>query len=201
MQTLTYGDNIIQAIIIVLIIVLFYSFYQQYLIDSESTTITWEVEKPYEIYLKLKEKFGQPSSIKIDNISGVIWTPDKIFKKIILLDQERNLLIITIPIKLFAGYKNIQMTRKAVHNKLSQITGLSETINYDTFTESATLKCDTWENALILSVLLTKISTSELTLKEIQKNHLIEQYVKDNSEHNYYQELNDYETFYLSNTG
>lgn len=190
------GDKIYSAIIIILIIILFHSFYQQYLIDSQNTTIIWKIDKSYKIYLKLKEKFGEPSLIEINKISGVVWNliENELFKKIILLDQEKNLLILTLYINLFAGYKNVQLTEKAIYNKLSQITGLSKNINYDTFSKNAIIKSDNLENALSLSLLLTKISTSELSLEKIIKNNLIKYYELEifKNDDNCYKEIKKY---------
>lgn len=192
--------SICHAIIIVLIIILFHAFYQQYLIDSnQETTIMWEIDKPYEIYVKLKDKFGEPTSIEINNIHGVCWNLEKhVFKKITLLDQEKNLLIVSFPMKLFSGYDHIQITQRAVYHKLSQMTGLCKNINYNTSSKNITIKCDSWEGALALSYLLTKISTSELTLKEIRENEFIKKYEKRAlaDEDKYYRE---FEKYYLEN--
>lgn len=163
-----------QAVIVILIIILFNSFYQQYLFDQ--CGMIWEFDKSFELFIKLKKKFGEPEQIIFGDTTGVLWNLSELpFKKIILINSDNNL-IVTLFIKLFEKYNNIQITKKAVYYKLSQITQLSKNINYDTFTQTATIKSNSWENILSLSILLTKLSTSELNLSEIKKGNLIQYY-------------------------
>ena len=96
----------------------------------------------HKLWKKLRNKFGEPIITTIDDVFGVSWNPknNKIFKRITLLDQPDNLLLISIFIKLFAGHTNVEITSKAVHNKLSQMFNLSSKINYDMFSKSVSFK-------------------------------------------------------------
>lgn len=189
------NNRSIQAIIILLIIILTWLLYQQYLEEQEiNKIILWEVQKSYLTFLKLKNIFGDPTPIEIDKVLGAMWGKNGLFKKIILLDQENNSLIISILLELFAGFENVQITKEAIYHKLCQITNLSENICYDRVAETATMKCNSWEEALAKVILLTKLSTSELSIKEVRKQDLLSYYKNyaRNEEKKIYEELDEY---------
>jgi len=180
-------------VIIILLLILTHLWFQQFLEDVQEEIVIWG--SAYDEYLKLLQQFGKPKPIKMESASGVIWElKDNLFRKIILLNLEKESLIIFIRIKLFAGYQNIQVTKKAQYFQLSQMHKLIPKLSYACGGMSFT--SDTWEKSLLLSLLLTKISTSELDFEEIKKDQMIEKLAdlcQDGSKNNKcYQMLQDY---------
>lgn len=169
-----FSVNLRISIIIVLLLVLIDVNYRDYICTD--------------LFKKLSSLFGIPINTKIENSDGYLWNllnkkiknyEDIHFKNILYFPKDNYKLILNENIKLFSGFNNIQLTKKAIYMKLLQINNLSKTqINYNMFSEVATIKSNTLENIFSLGILIKKIASSELSLSEIQNNNLILNYEK-----------------------
>lgn len=143
------------------------------------------------IFKKLLYLFGFPANILMDNSIGFSWNLidkkindyDVSFKNILYFpkfqNQSKYPLILNKNIKLFDGFNNVYVTKKAIQMKIIQLINLSNAqINYNIYSKIATIKSDTIENIFSLGILLDKIASSEISLLEIKSKNLINQHEK-----------------------
>lgn len=179
---------ILQSLIIIILIILIYLIYNFYI-------NLWTNEKQKSTFIKIYNLFDFPSVHIYNNSIYVKWSKTcfnntmyyDYLNQIILYNKPVKSLSIIVPLELFQGYKNVIFSQKAIYNKLAQITKVYKGVSYNTFNETSSFACNSWEKCLAISVLLQKISSSCICIDNVIKNNLINEY-----KHNILQNNNEY---------
>jgi hypothetical protein len=146
------ADRIILALIIVLYIVIFHNIHQAY-INETRENIPSGVDQ--ELYWFLVKKFGSP----ISDGKILLWTNvDPGYTQLILND----VLVASAPFCLFAGYNNIQPSLRAYRQRIGQLLEINDRLYYDQFSNTITLKANTWSELVEETYRAMKFSYSGL---------------------------------------
>lgn len=168
-------EDYIFAVIILIMIIIVYRLHELYIQEISKHIlyqIQWLSKNSWDIYAALLQKIGLPDIID-KNINGnAIWKW-KTKCVITLHDKEINPISGTIPVKLFSGYKNVEITEEAVKAMIEKIEKeCSPSYIFLHGNHKVRLEANTWED-MLKKIIKTISITMGIYNKKINENETI----------------------------
>lgn len=114
--------NIALVIIIYILLINWaYEFYVKNITHYALSDINWDSNKSIYLYVNLFNKLGPPDLIDKENGGSAVWESWRKKCKIILYDKEEHIISGIFPIKLFAGYINVVISKEAIDKMIFEL--------------------------------------------------------------------------------